>query len=113
MSEPKDVTPPAGEFLVYAADDGATRVQVRLADGSVWLSQKLMADLYGVMVPTVHEYLGNVYEEGELDPGATIRKFRTVRTEGDRSVSRLVDHYSLPAPAYGHSSRQDRPFCAD
>lgn len=92
-----DLVPASGEFLVYVGDDGATRVHVRLAEGTVWLTQKLMADLYGVSVPTVNEHLKNIYDEGELDPGATIRKFRIVRTEGNREVFRLLDHYSLPA----------------
>jgi len=89
--------PAAGEFLVYVGDDGATHVHVRLAEGTVWLSQRLMAQLYGKDVRTINEHLQAIFEEGELDPGATIRKFRIVQTEGNRSVSRLVDHYSLPA----------------
>lgn len=93
----KSLVPAAGEFLVYVGDDGATRVHVRLAEGTVWLTQKLIAELYGVSVPTINEHLTGIYETNELDPGATIRKFRIVRTEGNRSVSRLVDHYSLPA----------------
>jgi hypothetical protein len=64
-------------------------VQVRLAEGTVWLTQKLMADLYGKDVRTINEHLENIYEEGELDPEATIRKFRIVQTEGNRSVSRV------------------------
>jgi hypothetical protein len=94
---PNDLAPSPGEFLVYIAEDGAARVQVRLAEGTVWLTQRLMAELYGVSVPTINEHLTSVYETEELDPAATIRKFRIVRNEGNRSVSRLVDHYSLPA----------------
>lgn len=94
---PNDLTPASSEFLVYIADDGSARVQVRLAEGTVWLTQRLMADLYGVTVPTINEHLGSVYEAEELSPAATIRKFRIVRSEGNRSVSRLVDHYALPA----------------
>ncbi|MFV8755714.1 virulence RhuM family protein [Nannocystaceae bacterium ST9] len=86
-----------GEFLVYVADDGTARVHVRLAEGTLWLTQKLMSELFGVTVPTVNEHIANIYDEGELDPGATIRKFRIVRSEGVRQVSRLIDHYALPA----------------
>lgn len=86
-----------GEFLVYVNDDGTSRVQVRLAEGTVWLTQKQLADLYQVAVPTINEHLKNIYDEGELDPGATIRKFRMVRSEGNREVSRLIDHHALPA----------------
>jgi hypothetical protein len=88
--------PVPGEFLVYAGDNGQPRVQVRISDGTVWLAQRQMADLYQVSVPTMSEHLRNIYEERELSSQATIRKFLTVRTEGNRSVSRLVDHYSLP-----------------
>ena len=91
----KDLVPATGELLVYVGDDGAVHVQVRLAEGTVWLTQKLMAQLYGVSVPTINEHLRSIFDEEELDPGATIRKFRIVQTEGNRSVSRLVDHYSL------------------
>lgn len=93
----KDLVPATGELLVYVGDDGAVHVHARLAEGTVWLTQKLMADLYGKDVRTVNEHLKNIYEEGELDPEATIRKFRIVQTEGNRSVFRLVDHYSLAA----------------
>jgi hypothetical protein len=92
-----DLVPASGELLVYVGDDGAARVHVRLAEGTVWLTQKLMADLYGKDVRTINEHLQNIYDEGELEPGATIRKFRIVGTEGNREVSRLLDHYSLPA----------------
>lgn len=93
----KALAPEGGEFLVYVGDDGASRVHVRIGGGTVWLTQKLMADIYGKDVRTINEHLQNIYEEAELDPGATIRKFRIVRTEGNREVNRLVDHYSLPA----------------
>jgi len=97
MDGPEDLVPATGELLVYVGADGAARVQVRLSEGTVWLTQKLMGELYGKDVRTINEHLGNIYDEAELDPTATIRKFRIVQTEGNRSVSRLVDHYSLPA----------------
>src|SRR5882724_4837574 len=101
MADEKNLVPAAGEFLVFAADDGTARVHVRIADGTVWLSQRQIAALYGKDARTISDHLGNVYEEGELDPAATIRKFRLVQTErnrtGSRQVSRVVEHYSLPA----------------
>jgi hypothetical protein len=97
INGPKDLVSTAGEFLVYVGDDGAIKVHVRLAEGTVWLTQKLMAELYGKDVRTINEHLQNIYDEGELDPEATIRKFRIVRSEGNREVSRLLDHYSLPS----------------
>lgn len=90
--------PPAtGEFLLFQAENALARVQVRLIDGVLWLTQRQMAELYEKDVRTVNEHLRNVYADGELSPDATIRKFRTVAREGARDVERLVDHYNLDA----------------
>jgi hypothetical protein len=101
MTDRKDLVPVAGEFLVFVAEDGTAQVHVRIADGTVWLTQKQIAVLYGKDVRTINEHLGNVYDEGELDPAATIRKFRIVQTERNRTssrqIARVVEHYSLPA----------------
>lgn len=91
------MTEPAGELLIYTDDNGAVRLHVRLVDESVWLSQSLMAQLFGKDVRTISEHLRNIFDEGELDREATVRKFRIVRTEGSRDVSREVEHYALPA----------------
>lgn len=91
------MTEPAGELLLYTDDNGAVRLHVRLVDETVWLSQALMAQLFGKDVRTISEHLRNIFDEGELDREATIRKFRMVRTEGSREVSREVEHYALPA----------------
>ncbi len=95
--EETGLAPTGGEFLVYVADDGRVRVQVRIAEGTVWLTQRLMAELFGKDVRTINEHLQAIFAEAELGPAATIRKFRIVQPEGNRTVSRLVDHYSLPA----------------
>jgi hypothetical protein len=63
------------ELTLYQTDDGITRIHVRLVDGSVWLSQRQLAELYQVSVPTVSEHLHNIFAEGELSPEATVRKF--------------------------------------
>lgn len=97
------------EFVLYQTEDGLARVQVRLHEGAVWLTQRDLADLYQVKVPTLNEHLRNLYAEGELAPEATIRQYPTVRTEGNRSVSRLVDHYALPVVlAVGYRVRSPR-----
>ena len=103
---------PTGEVILYPAADGLLRVECRFAGESVWLTQALLAELYGKDVRTVNEHLQNLFEEGELDPGATIRKFRIVRPEGTREVSRLIDHYNLeairrrlPSASLGNSGR--------
>lgn len=88
-------TPPDGQILIYK--DGGLNLQVRLDGQTVWLTQKLIAELFDVSVKTANEHLVNIYDEGELAAEATIRKFRIVQTEGSRQVSRLVDHYNLDA----------------
>lgn len=97
MVPAEDQPDETGEFLFYQTEDGKNRIQLRLHDGNVWLTQKQLADLYQVSVKTVNEHLVNIYDDGELSPEATIRKFRIVQTEGVREVSRLVDHYRLEA----------------
>jgi len=76
------------EFLIFTAQSGVDSIEVRYEDETIWLTQKLMAALFEVTVPTISEHLANIYGQGELDRAATIRKFRTVQTEGHREVSR-------------------------
>jgi hypothetical protein len=83
------------EILLYQAPNGETRIDVRLFDETVWLTQAQMADLFDKDVRTINEHIANIYEEAELEEGATIRKFRMVRTEGTREVSREIAHYNL------------------
>ncbi len=83
------------QILLYRAEDGKTQIQVKLQDETVWLTQAQMAELFQRNVPTINEHIKNVYEEGELEEGATIRKFRIVQTEGKRRVTREVDFYNL------------------
>jgi hypothetical protein len=83
------------EFLLYQSESGETRIEVRLFEETVWLTQAQMAELFDKDVRTINEHIGNVYEEGECDEEATIRKFRMVRIEGAREVSREVAHYNL------------------
>jgi hypothetical protein len=102
-----DPIPPTGQVLIY--QDGATRLQVRLEGRSVWLSQRLIAELFQVSVKTANEHLANIYSEGELDPEATIRSFRIVQTEGSREITRAIDHYNLDAIlAVGYRVRSAR-----
>lgn len=94
----KDVTPATeGELLIYPVNESPGDIKVLLVGETVWLPQRQIADLYEVSVRTVSKHLQNIYEEGELQPEQTIRKFRTVQTERERSVRRQVDHYRLEA----------------
>ena len=93
--ENQDKNPPEGQIILYS--EGQTNINVRIEGENVWLTQRLIAELYGVSVKTANEHLINIYEESELSPEATIRKFRIVQLEGSRDVSRFIDHYSLEA----------------
>ncbi len=98
-----------GEVLLYQTEDGRTRVECRFADETIWLSQALLAELYQKDVRTINEHLKNLYEEGELESEATIRKFRIVRMEGKREVAREIEHYGLDAIlAVGYRVRSHR-----
>ena len=100
---------PTGEVILYSTEDGRTRVECHFTGENVWLTQALMAELFGKDVRTINEHLQNLFEEGELDPGATIRKFRIVRVEGGRNVARLIEHYNLDAIlAVGYRVRSPR-----
>jgi hypothetical protein len=89
--------PQPGEFLLYETEDGQTRVECRLVEDTLWLTQALMSELFQVRVPTINAHLKTLYAEGEILPEATIRKFLMVRQEGERRVSRHIDHYNLDA----------------
>ena len=84
-----------GQFLVYETEDGQIKIDVRLEDETVWLTQRLMAELFQKDVRTINHHIQSIYEEGELEPTPTIRKYRIVQTEGKRQVSRIVDFYNL------------------
>jgi len=98
-----------GEFLLYETQDSKVRVECRFVEESLWLTQALIAELFQKDVRTINEHLQNIFEEGELEPGATIRKFRIVRQEGERQVNRNIDHYNLDAIlAVGYRVRSTR-----
>lgn len=80
---------------IYQSQDGKTQVSVQFEKETVWLSQAQMATLFGKDVRTINEHIANVFAEGELEQHSTIRKFRIVRQEGSRQVSREIDHYDL------------------
>ncbi len=83
------------DFLLYRSPDGNIKVEVILGDESVWLSQKSIAQLFGVKVPAISKHLQNIYKEGELDKESTISIMETVGEEGNRQVKRKIEHYNL------------------
>ena len=99
MKKKKEITirSSAAEYLTYVAavGDRPEAIEIRYEDENVWLTQKMMAQLYDVDVRTINEHITHVFNDGELEPEATIRNFRIVQLEGTRNVSREVKHYNL------------------
>ena len=102
MSKEKKINPvsirsSAAEYLTYISAVGGSEqsVEMRYEDENVWLTQKMMAELYGVDVRTINEHISKILSDGELPEDPTIRNFRIVQTEGSRQVSRDVLHYNL------------------
>jgi hypothetical protein len=101
--------PAGGEMLLYQADDGTPRVQCRFDEGTIWLTQAQIAELFQTSVPNVNIHLKDIYAEGEIDERATVKSYLIVRTEGSRTVSRAVLHYRLEAIlAVGYRVRSPR-----
>ena len=84
-----------GEIILYQTEDGGTKIDVRFEGETVWLTQQQMAELFQSSRSNIVEHIQHIYEEGELDEAATCRKFRQVRTEGNRQVSRELPYYNL------------------
>ncbi len=84
-----------GEILIYQNSEGNIKIDVRLEDETVWLTQAQLCELFQKSKATISEHIKNVFEEGELEASATVRNFRTVQTEGNREVERAIDYYNL------------------
>ncbi len=82
-------------IIVYQGDDGSLHIDVKLEDDTVWLTQQQMAELYQTSRSNVVEHIKNIYADGELDENSTCRKFRQVRIEGNREVTRNMPYYNL------------------
>ena len=96
MDKLKPVSPKdKGEIVIYQADDGDTKIDVRFVDETVWLTQQQMAELFQTSRTNIVEHIQHIYEEGEVDEVSTCRKFRQVRTEGSRQVAREIPYYNL------------------
>ena len=87
----------AAEYLIYVASAGEQEesIEMRYEDENIWLTQKMMATLYDVGLPTINEHIKKIYADSELEESATIRNFRIVQTEGSRQVTRDTKHYNL------------------
>ena len=89
--------PMKSQFLLYRTESGAIKIDVRFEDETVWLTQPLMAELFQTTQQNISLHLQNIYEEGELERGATYKEYLSVRPEGTREVSRRLDYYNLDA----------------
>jgi hypothetical protein len=101
------------EMILYTTPQGDVSLQVLVEAETIWLSQKQMAELFGTAKSTISEHLKNIFESGELQREATVRKFRIVQKEGNREVARSVDFYNLDAiiaVGYRVNSRQATQF---
>ena len=87
----------AAEYITYVAaiGDNPESIEVRYEDENIWLTQKMLAAVYGVNLATINEHIKNIYKDNELEENSTIRKFRIVQQEGNREVSREIAHYNL------------------
>lgn len=84
-----------GEILIYQTEKGETKIDVYMEDGTIWLTQKHIAQLYGKAINTINEHIKNIILDGELDQNSTIREFRIVQNEGGRKVARSTKFYNL------------------
>lgn len=100
---------PAGEFVMFASDDGEVRVECRFEQETLWLSQATIASLYQITPQAVTQHIKAIYEEGELEQNATCKSYLQVQQEGGRQVSRNRLHYNLPVIlAVGYRVRSPR-----
>ena len=83
------------EIIIYQTDDGQTKIDVRMEEETVWLSQAQMAELFQTTKQNVSLHINNAFAEGELDPLTTVKEYLTVQNEGERSVSRNIKYYNL------------------
>ena len=84
-----------GNIIIYQTEDGYTRIEVKMEQETVWLSQQQMSTLYQTSRTNVVEHIKHIFEEGELDENSTCRKFRQVQKEGNRDVAREIPFYNL------------------
>ncbi|GBU25590.1 hypothetical protein R83H12_02240 [Fibrobacteria bacterium R8-3-H12] len=85
------------EYLTFiaASGDSPSSVEMRYQNENIWLTQKMMAELYGVTVAAINQHIKRIFDDGELTQDSTIKKYLIVQIEGNRQVSREIDHYNL------------------
>ncbi len=86
-----------GEIIIYTSEDGSISLDTKLENDTIWLTQKQMAELFGVKTPAINKHLNNIYNEGELDKNATVSILEIVQKEGNRDILRKIAFYNLDA----------------
>ena len=84
-----------GKIIIYNSYDGNTKIEVKIENDTVWLTQQQMAELFNTSKQVVSYHIKNIYQEGELEPESTVKDFLTVQYEGERKVSRNVKYFNL------------------
>ncbi|MFH0797686.1 MAG: hypothetical protein V2A65_11675 [Candidatus Omnitrophota bacterium] len=120
QDESNAMKPVNSAIVLYQTADGQVTVDVFFARDNFWLTQRTMAELFGVKTPAVSRHLKNIYASGELTREATISKMETVQTEGGRQIAREVEFYNLDAAiAKAHEEyakfrvKQDQGYLSD
>jgi hypothetical protein len=104
-----DTPPPAGELILYQTEDGHTRIQCRLDQQTLWLTQAQIAELFQTSVANINMHIKAIYDEGELAAEATVQPYLTVRQEGQRQGQRQVQDFSFGVGlAIGYRVRSHR-----
>ena len=89
------LTNPQNNIIIYTTDDGQVKIEVRLENDNVWLTQNAMAELFDITKQNISNHIQNIFEEGELEEKATVKESLTVQIEGNRKVQRNVKYYNL------------------
>ena len=84
-----------GEIIIYTSDDGSISLDTKLENDTIWLTQDMIVTLFNSSKANISEHISHIFQEEELDRESTVRKFRTVRKEGSRNVSRNLEYYNL------------------
>lgn len=95
--KPKTQLQKLSNFVIFQTDEGKVNIDVFFAHDTLWLTQKVMAELFDTTKENISMHLKNIYSEGELEESATVKEFLTVQTEGNRQVTRRQKYYSLDA----------------
>ena len=93
----KSIIPASSDFIFYTTNSGAVKIGVIVQNETVWLTQKAMAELFGVNIPAISKHLANIFKSGELSKEATLSILERVQKEGDREVKRKMEFYNLDA----------------